>query len=134
MSRGGWPANQPHPDLNRRCPVSNYTFPGYPSFLETAAQQIGRPGAEGPARCITTLSALANLCAQASMADPAHVPAIMAKAGEFRDQLHAAYVAAELMIAEVDKALRGGLESPAARPPASTDRVPRRRKTREAGS
>jgi hypothetical protein len=111
--------------------VSNYTFPGYPSFLEAAAQQIGRPGTEGPARRIATLSDLANLCAQASVADPAHVPAIMAKAGEFRDQLHAAYTAAELMIAEVDHAFRGSLESPAASPTVTAVRAPRRRKTRE---
>jgi hypothetical protein len=85
--------------------VANYSFPGYTSFLEAAARQIGRPEAEGPARRITTLSALANLCAQASVAEPAHAPAIMAKAEEFRDQLHAALTAADLMLDELKRAL-----------------------------
>ena len=36
-----------------------------------------------------------------------HVPAIMAKAAEFRDQLHVAYEAAELMLLEVDTSALG---------------------------
>jgi hypothetical protein len=93
--------------------VANDSFPGYTSFLEAAARQIGRPDAEGPARRITTLSALANLCAQASVAEAAHAPAIMAKAEEFRDQLHAALAAADLMLDEVTRSL--GLNRPALR-------------------
>jgi hypothetical protein len=93
--------------------VTNYTFPGFRSFLEAAACQIGRPEAEGPARRITTLSALANLCAQATVSERANAPAIMTKAGEFRDQLHAAYAAAELMIAQVNQSL--GLGCPPSR-------------------
>jgi hypothetical protein len=91
--------------------VSNKTFPGYAAFLEEAARQIGHPEAEAPARRITTLSALANLCAQASLAEPAHVPSILVKAAEFRDQLHAAYEAAELMLAGVSRA-RGLIPEP----------------------
>jgi hypothetical protein len=72
---------------------------------------VGRPEAEVPARRIASLSALANLCAQASVADVAHAPAIMAKAAEFRDQLHVAYEAAELMLLEVHQAL-GSKEEP----------------------
>lgn len=90
--------------------MTSYTFPGFRSFLEAAACQIGRPEAEAPARRITTLSALANLCAQATVSERANAPAIMAKAAEFRDQLHAAYAAAELMIAEVNQSL--GLDYP----------------------
>lgn len=77
------------------------SFPGYPIYLEAAARQIGHPEAEAPARRITALSALANLCAQASMAAPEDAPAILDKASEFRDQLHAAAIAADLMIEEV---------------------------------
>lgn len=85
--------------------MSQYKFPGYFDYLRDAARRIGHPEAEAPARKITTLSALANLCAQAGAVDPADAPAVMAKAGEFRDQLHAAYEAAGLMLADVSRAL-----------------------------
>ncbi|MGE3821816.1 MAG: hypothetical protein AB7I30_20575 [Isosphaeraceae bacterium] len=84
-------------------------FPGYPIYLEAAAREIGHPEAEVPARRIATLSALANLCAQASLADRRDAPAILAKASEFRDQLHAAALAADLMLAEATRSL-GGIE------------------------
>jgi len=90
--------------------VPRVPFPGYPAFLESAARQIGRPEAEAPARRIATLSALANLCAQASLGGPEVAPAVLAKAAEFRDQLHAAALAADLMIAEVFDSL--GLGNP----------------------
>lgn len=76
-------------------------FPGYPLYLESAAQALGHPEAAGPARRVSTLAALANLCAQASIADSTAVPAILAKAEEFRDQLRIAAHAAELMLASV---------------------------------
>jgi hypothetical protein len=79
-------------------------FPGFPVFLELAADQIGCPESAGPAGRIAILSALAHLCAQASLADDAHVPGILAKAAEFRDQLRAAALAADLMLAEVAQA------------------------------
>ena len=103
--------------------MPQYSFPGYYVFVEDAAQQIGHPEAEGPARGIAALSALGNLCGQAGTADPAHVAGIMAKAAEFRDQLHIAFLAAELMISDVERAL-GLKDEPApgkrvARPPKS---------------
>ena len=82
-----------------------YRFPGFHEFLHDAAARIGRPEAEAPARRITTLSALANLCSQAGSAQPADAPAIVKKASEFRDQLLAAYEAAELILAETRRAL-----------------------------
>src|SRR3954454_20870174 len=85
--------------------MSQYRFPGYSVFLQDAARQIGHPEAEDPARKVTILAALGNLCAQAGLAPPTHVPAILAKAEEFRDQLYAAYRAAELMLEDVHKAL-----------------------------
>ena len=88
-----------------RCPVSVYAFPGFTTFLEAAARRIGHPEAEAPARRIATLSALANLCAQAGASSPDDAREILAKAAEFRDQLHAAYVAAELMLSDVSGAL-----------------------------
>jgi hypothetical protein len=81
--------------------VAKHPFPGFPAFLARAAAEIGRPEAADPARRITTLAAVANLCAQAADAELAHVPAILAKATEFCDQLQAAWRAAELMIADL---------------------------------
>ena len=39
-------------------------FPGYPPFLEAAAAELGIPVAADPARRVSTLTALANLCAK----------------------------------------------------------------------
>lgn len=94
--------------------MSVYAFPGFTTFLEAASRRIGCPEAEAPARRIATLSALANLCAQAAAASPDDARAILVKAGEFRDQLHAAHEAAELMLSEVHQAL--GLNEPAMEP------------------
>lgn len=100
------------------------SFPGYPEFLHAAALELGCPEAEVPARRIQTLSAVSNLCAQASLADPAHVASILDKAVEFRDQLHAAYRAADLMIDAVRP------PSPAAAPAAPPPPSPRNPKAR----
>ena len=97
--------------------MARHHFRGYPSFLAAAAEQFGHPEAALPARRNEALSALANLCAQASEADEAHVEGILAKAGEFRDQLRVASRAAELMLADV-QAGRG-----LARPVAPTVRL-----------
>lgn len=88
-----------------RCRLSVYAFPGFTKFLEAAAKRIGHPEAEAPARRIATLSALANLCAQAGASGPQDARAILVKGAEFRDQLHAAYEAAELMLSDVHRAL-----------------------------
>ena len=85
--------------------VTPYSFPGFPAFLEAAAKQIGHPEAEAPARRIATLSSMANLCAQAGSACQEDARTILSKAAEFRDQLHAAHQAAELMLSEVHRAL-----------------------------
>ncbi len=79
-----------------------YVFPGYPAFLESAEAELGLPGSAIPARRISAVAALANLCAQAALADPGHVAGILAKAADFRDQLATALRAAELMIADVE--------------------------------
>ncbi len=86
--------------------MSSYVFPGYPAFLDAAAAELGRPETAGPARRIATLTALANLCAQAAHGDRAHVEGILAKAAEFRDQLATALRAAELMLADVEAGRR----------------------------
>jgi hypothetical protein len=96
-------------------------FPGYPSYLDAAAADLGRPEAARPARRIATLSALANLCAQASVASPADIPSILAKADEFRDQLYIAYWAAELMLDELRTEL-GQAPSPTKSTPKPTRR------------
>jgi hypothetical protein len=76
-------------------------FPGYPAFLEAAAAELNCPEAAGPARRVSTLTAMANLCAQAAVAETGAVAGILAKAEEFRDQLRVATRAAELMLASV---------------------------------
>jgi hypothetical protein len=82
--------------------LSSYVFPGYPVFLEAAAAELGHPESADPARRIAPLTALANLCAQASHGERAHLAGILAKAVEFRDQLATALRAAELMLASVE--------------------------------
>ena len=105
--------------------MSSYVFPGYPAFLEAAAAELGRPDSVDPARRIVPLTALANLCAQASRGDRAHLAGILAKAAEFRDQLATALRAAELMIADVEagrastpdaSGVEAAVESPDPRP------------------
>jgi hypothetical protein len=82
--------------------VSSYVFPGYPSFLESAATELGHPESAAPAGRIVPLTALSDLCAQATQGDPAHVQGILSKAVEFRDQLAVALRAAELILADIE--------------------------------
>lgn len=84
--------------------MSSYVFPGHPAFLESAAAELGHPDSARPAGRIVPLTALANLCAQASHAAPAHARGILTKAAEFRDHLAVALRAAELMLADVEAA------------------------------
>lgn len=84
--------------------LSMFVFPGPPAYLEAAAAQFDRPESARAAGRLVALTALANLCAQASQADPAHVAAILAKAAEFRDQIAIALRAAEAMLADVGAA------------------------------
>jgi hypothetical protein len=107
--------------------VTRYRFPGYHAFLHEAATRIGRPEAEAPSRRIGTLAALAYLCAQAGEAGPERAPVILAKADEFRDQLHAAYEAAGLMLDETRRALGLMAETPETPQQTGTLRTPRRR-------
>ena len=114
--------------------MSSYVFPGYPAFLDAAAAALGHPESAGPARRISTLSALANLCAQAAHGDRAHVEGILAKAAEFRNQLATALRAAELMLADVEAGRRPSppceikveVESPSAPPSPSAARAGRK--------
>ena len=78
-----------------------YVFPGYPSFLQAAEEELGLPDSAEPARRISALGATANLCAQAAHAPFDHVAGILVKAAEFRDQLAVALRASERMIADV---------------------------------
>jgi hypothetical protein len=105
--------------------MSRYVFPGFTGFLEEAARRIGRPEVAAPARRDSTLSALANLCAQAAPAGPEHARAILDKAAEFRDQLYAASQAADLMIDEVHQALGLRPTSNLDNPPAPGGRAPK---------
>jgi hypothetical protein len=98
-------------------------FPGYPSFLEAAAIELGLPRSSGPARRIRALTDLANLCAQASSGDLAHVDGILAKATEFRDHLAIALRAADLMLADVEAGRRASTASRSARKGTRNERV-----------
>ncbi len=82
--------------------MSRYVFPGHPAYLETAAAELGHPESAAPARRIAALTSMANLCAQAALAQPGHVAGILAKAAEFRDQIATALRAADLMLADVE--------------------------------
>ena len=90
--------------------LSSFVFPGHPAYLEAAANQLGRPESARAAGRLVAVTALANLCAQAGRADPAHVDAILAKGVEFRDQLATALRAADAMLADV-QAARGAPKS-----------------------
>lgn len=84
--------------------MDRYAFPGYPAFVERAASELGIAPAPSGGPSPGPLAALANLCAQASTAESAHVAEILAAAGAFRDRLLVAARAAELMLAEVERA------------------------------
>ncbi len=99
---------------------SSFVFPGYPAYLEAAANQFGRPESARAAGRLLALTALANLCAQASRADLAHVDAILAKGVEFRDQLAIALQAADAMLDDV-KAARIAPEDPPEAGPSNDD-------------
>jgi hypothetical protein len=86
--------------------LPSYVFPGFPIFLELAESELDRPGSAGPARRISALTELANLCAQAARSPSAHVEGILAKAAEFRDQISVALRAAELMLDDVETGRR----------------------------
>lgn len=81
--------------------VAPYTFPGFIPFLEQAAQDLGHPEAAHPARRISALTSLANLCSQVPGTADAQASAILAKAEEFRDQILVAYLASERMLQAV---------------------------------
>jgi hypothetical protein len=76
-------------------------FPGYPAFLELAAGNLGVPNSVARGSPPRQLATLANLCAQASTAEPGHKAMILAEARILRDGLIVAAGAAELMIADV---------------------------------
>lgn len=83
--------------------MPNFSFPGYPSYLKAAAIRLGR-SVVSDARHVAALAKMADLCAQAAEADAAHVADILHAAGEFRDQIHVAYLAAEQMLSDLREA------------------------------
>ena len=103
-------------------PSSSFVFPGYPAYVQAAANQFDRPESARAAGRLLAVTALANLCAQASRADPAHVDAILAKGVEFRDQLAIALQAADAMLDDV-KAARIAPEHPPEAEPSDDDLV-----------
>ena len=113
--------------------MSSYIFPGHPGFLESAAAELGHPESAALAGRIVPLTALANLCAQAALAEPSHVAGILAKAAEFRDQIAVALLAAERMLAAVG-ADRDHPSDPGAsgEPSTSSSPAPDARKARKA--
>ena len=83
----------------------SYVFPGFPGYLHQAAVELGCLEAERPAHRITTFTAMANLCSQVTSGEAKDAHSILAKAMEFRNQLHVASRAADLMIEEVTQAM-----------------------------
>lgn len=78
--------------------VTKNPFLGFPLYLDRAATELTHPEMSIPARRITPLAAIANLCAQASTADDASASCIFGKADELRHQLHVAALAADMML------------------------------------
>src|SRR4051812_42794883 len=70
--------------------MPRYVFPGLGVFIERAVQREGRGDSAPAPRMNPTLSALANLCAQAEAAGPDNARLIMRNAMEFRHQLQIA--------------------------------------------
>jgi hypothetical protein len=82
--------------------MTHRIFPGYPAYLETAADRLECPASAGPAARISLVAALANLCAQATAATPAQLAAIRVPAYALYDQLRVATLAARLMLADLE--------------------------------
>ena len=76
-------------------------FLGYPAFLARAAAELEVDPSHARGRAPAALSAMANLCAQASTAEAPHVLAILAEAAALRDRLLVAARAADLMLGDV---------------------------------
>ena len=91
--------------------LSSFVFSGQTAYLATAADQLGQPELARGAGRLVALTALANLCAQASRAKPADAALILANAVEFRDQLAIALQAADAMLLDVGSAVRLAAES-----------------------
>ncbi len=81
--------------------MKKYRFPGYPIYLDHAADQIGHPEAVSGARRLVSLAVVANLCAQASEVAEEQVEPILEKALEVREELRMALEAVDLMIQDV---------------------------------
>ena len=104
--------------------LSPFVFPGQTGYLEAAADQLGQPELARAAGHLLAVTALANLCAQATRANPADVAPILAKAGEFRDQLAIALEAADAMLADVELNALIASETPLSETPASDESAP----------
>ena len=109
--------------------VDAVRVPGQTAYLEAAADKLGQPELARRAGRLVALTALANLCAQASRANPADVAPILAKAGEFRDQLAIALEAADAMLTEVESTTTlapdiSPIEIPTAEQPSSGEPEP----------
>ncbi|MEO6810623.1 MAG: hypothetical protein ABI353_16020 [Isosphaeraceae bacterium] len=115
--------------------MSCYQFPGHPAYLARAAKTLGLPvSASDEARRQPALTRLANLIAQASDADVAHAPGVLAEALKSRDALAVALDASELALIDAHAGLGltppkfvrvaiGGSPKPAA-PPITTKGKP----------
>jgi len=96
--------------------VNRCSFRGYPSYLQTAAQAIGRPEAALPARRIEAVTQLSSLCAQAACAPDDEAQAILRRADAYRDQLRVALQAAEAMLADLRSTRGFAPSAPATKP------------------
>ena len=102
-------------------PSTPFVFPGQTGYLEAAADKLGQPDLARAAGRLVALTSLANLCAQASRANPADVAPILAKASEFRDQLAVALAAADAMLADVELGALIASETPPTEPSTASD-------------
>jgi hypothetical protein len=93
-----------------------YHFVGAVHFVEKAAAEMGRPVLAGAVRRLGALSSLAGLCAQAVHAETSQAVRILAEAAAYRDQLHTAARAADLILDDVRAGLGLGASEPESAP------------------
>ncbi len=107
--------------------MDRYVFPGFPVFQVRAAERLGVAATVMDGKPLAAIASLANLCAQAALADSDHVATILAEATLYSDRLIVAAEAAQMMLDEVGDArglprpipARGDISATTSKPPLS---------------
>lgn len=81
-----------------------FQFLGYPEYIASVANRVGRPELTRKVGRIAHLSSIATLCVQALHSRKVDAQAILQAAGSYRDQLAIAAEVAEAMIVDLERA------------------------------